>query len=226
MEGALYAGLERLCDRTLGKQLKSDDGGTVRIARCLIDANWSASANVIYQFCRQSKYAQVLTPSIGRYVGAASTPFSEFHKRPGERIGLNWRYGRPPNGKVKRITFDTNYWKTHVHARLAVAMGDDGCVSLFGDKPELHQLFAEHMTSEYRVQTAGRGRKLDEWKLRAGGLDNHWLDCLVGAAVGASMEGCSIPGTEPAKTPKQRSFAERYKEWKEKVGYGPRVYRW
>jgi len=44
------------------------------------------------------------------------------------------------------------------------------------------------------VKTEGRGRTVDEWKLRVDGLDNHWLDCLVGCAVAASMGGAAPPG--------------------------------
>lgn len=37
---------------------------------------------------------------------------------------------------------------------------------------------------------------MDEWKLRADGLDNHWLDCLVGTAVAASIQGTALFGTD------------------------------
>ncbi|RMF20894.1 MAG: hypothetical protein D6760_10580, partial [Deltaproteobacteria bacterium] len=71
-EGAIYAGLERLCERTLAREWRRDDGAMVRIDRCLIDANWGASTDVVYQFCRQSSHASSLMPSHGRYVGASS----------------------------------------------------------------------------------------------------------------------------------------------------------
>ena len=90
-----------------------------------------------------------------------------------------------------------------MHARLAVAMGDRGCLSLFGDKPELHRLFAEHVTAEYRVKTEGRGRTVDEWKLRPEASENHWLDCLVGCAVAASIQGVVLPGTDAKATPRR-----------------------
>jgi hypothetical protein len=103
---------------------------------------------------------------------------------------------------VRHALFDTNFWKSFVHARLAVPMGERGCLSLFGDKPETHRLFAEHVTAEYRVRTEGRGRTVDEWKMRPERSDNHWLDGLVGAAVAASIQGVILPGTdgrEPAR---------------------------
>jgi len=86
----------------------------------------------------------------------------------------------------------------------AVPMGDPGCLSLFGRKPEFHRLLAEHLTSEYRVKTEGRGRTVDEWKLRVDGLDNHWLDCLVGCAVAASIQGAVLFGTDVKPTPRPR----------------------
>ena len=197
VEGAIYAGLERLITATVAREWRRDDGAMVRIDRCLIDANWGSSTDVVYLFCRQSSHAGVLMPSHGRYVGASSIPFSDYKRKRGERIGLNWRVPVVTGKRaVRHIVFDTNYWKSFVHARLAVPMGDPGCLSLFGSKPEPHRLIAEHLTSEYRVKTEGRGRTVDEWKLRVDGLDNHWLDCLVGAAVAASMHGAVLFGTD------------------------------
>jgi hypothetical protein len=67
-----------------------------------------------------------------------------------------------------------------------------------------HQLLAEHLTSEYRVKTQGRDRTVDEWKLRVDGVDNHWLDCLVGCAVAASMQGAVLYGIDTRQAPRRR----------------------
>jgi hypothetical protein len=195
LEGTIYAGLENLTDNLLSKEWPRDDGAMMKIERCLIDANWGQTTDVVYQFCRQSTHSAVLLPSHGRYVGAASKPMSEYRKQPGDRVGHNWMI---PNVRGKRAVrhalFDANYWKSFIHARFAVAMGDKGCLSLYGRKPLTHQMLAEHLTSEYRVKTEGRGRKVDEWKLRPEASDNHWLDCMVGSAVAASMLGATLPG--------------------------------
>jgi len=90
---------------------------------------------------------------------------------------------------LRHVEIDTNFWKTFVHERLATAMGDFGCLSIFGRKAVEHRLFAEHLTAEYRVRTEGRGRTVDEWKLPAHKPDNHWFDCVVGCAAAASMQG-------------------------------------
>ena len=196
LEGSIYAGLEALTQDYLGREWKRDDGAAMRIERCLIDANWGHSTDVVYQFCRQSSHSTILFPSHGRFVGASSIPFSDYKRKQGDRVGLNWRI---PNVRGKRsvrhVVFDTNWWKSFVHARLVVAMGDGGCLSLFGSKPETHRLFAEHVTAEYFVKTEGRGRKVDEWKIRPEQSDNHWLDCVVGAAVAASIQGAVSFGT-------------------------------
>jgi hypothetical protein len=212
LEGAIYAGLEQLTSSYLGREWRRDDGAMLRIERCLIDANWGSSTDVVYQFCRQSAHAGIIMPSHGRFVGASSQPFSEYKRRPGDRIGHNWRM---PNvaGKraVRHVVYDTNFWKTFIHARLAVPMGDRGCLSLFGDSADQHRLFAEHLTSEYRVKTEGRGRTVDEWKMRPERGDNHWFDCLVGCAAAASIQGIVLDRTGGMAGPTKRgrvSFAE------------------
>jgi phage terminase large subunit GpA-like protein len=215
VEGAIYAGLEALAGELFSREWQRDDGAMMRIERCLIDANWGTSTDVVYQFCRQSAHASVVMPSHGRFVGASSQPFSEYKRRPGDRVGHNWRI---PNvqGKraVRHVIYDTNYWKSFVHARLAVPMGERSCLSLFGSHADQHRLLADHLTAEYRVRTEGRGRSVDEWKMRPERADNHWLDCLVGAAVAASMQGAELPGIvtgSPAKKTRV-SFAELQRE--------------
>ena len=44
------------------------------------------------------------------------------------------------------------------------------------------------------MKTEGRGRVVDEWKLRPAASDNHWLDCLVGCAVAAAIQGVALQG--------------------------------
>ena len=208
LEGAIYAGLERLCERTVGREWKRDGGATARVDRCLIDANWGSSTDVVYQFCRQSPHAGIVMPAHGRYVGASSIPFGEHKRKRGERLGLNWRVPVATGRRaVRHVLFDTNWWKTFAFARLATPMGDPGALSLFGAKPERHALLADHLTSEIRVRTEARGRTVDEWRLRQPGLDNHWLDGLVGCAVAASMQGAVLFGTDqkaPGAAPRVR----------------------
>ncbi len=211
LEGSIYSGLTSLTADLLDREWIRDDGAAMKISRCLIDANWGHSTDVVYQFCRQSKHSAIVMPSHGRFVGASSMPFSEYKRRPGDRVGLNWRIPSV-HGKraIRHVIFDTNWWKSFVHARLAVALGDRGSLSLFGNNPEPHRMLSEQLTAEYYVKTEGRGRTVDEWKSRPDQPDNHWFDCLVGAAMAASMQGAALGGiSNPFTTRGQRlSFAQ------------------
>ena len=218
-EGQIYAGLEAIIARLLDAEWPRDDGASMKIERLMIDANWGESTQVVKQFCRQSPHAAILTPSHGKYIGASGTPMAEWGRKPGERSGLNWRIRSMEGSRaVRSALYDTNYWKTFVHARLSISMGDRGCLSLYGDKAADHRLFADHVCSEYRVRTSGRGREIDEWKHRPERPDNHWWDCLVGCAVAASIQGAELPESRsdrPAKRPRV-SFAEMQRQRRER----------
>ena len=54
-------------------------------------------------------------------------------------------------------------------------------------------MFLDQMVSEYSTRTEGRGRRVDEWDKRPNVSDNHFWDCLVGAAVAASEQGIVLP---------------------------------
>lgn len=192
-EGAIYAGLQELCKEQLDREWRRDDGAAMRIGLCLIDANWGNSTDVIYQFCRQDSHSALLLPSHGRGVGAASKPFSEYRPEPGCRTGLNWRIPITLGKRaIRHVIHDVNFWKSFVHARLMVPMGDKGCLSLFGREPVTHRMLADHLTAEYKIRTEGRGRTVDEWRIRADSRDNHWFDALVGCAAAASIQGCKL----------------------------------
>lgn len=100
----------------------------LRIERCLVDANWGSSTDVVYQFCRQSPHAGVIMPSHGRFVGASSQPFSEYKRKQGDRVGHNWRMPNVHRKRaVRHVVYDTNYWKSFIHARLAVVIRRREC---------------------------------------------------------------------------------------------------
>src|SRR5690606_16401799 len=140
LEGQIYAALEKLTAEKLGRAYRREDGAQMRIDRCLIDANWGQSTDVVYQFCRQSPHAGLLLPAHGKYVGASSIPFSEYKRKRGDRVGLHWRIPNTTGKRqVRHVLIDTNYGKTFVHARLAVAMGDPGCLSLPGRDEKAHR---------------------------------------------------------------------------------------
>lgn len=198
LEARIHGALDRLVNRLTRAPIARQDGATLPLERIMVDANWGQSTDVVYSYCSTSS---ICLPSHGRYVGARSASFADYKRRPGDRVGHNWRM---PNVQGRRATryvlFDTNYWKSFVQARLAVGLGGVGSLSLYGDDPQRHRMIAEHLTAEFRTRTAGNGRELDEWQMRPGRADNHLLDCVVGAHVAASIQGCQLPGTGPERT--------------------------
>jgi hypothetical protein len=93
-----------------------------------------------------------------------------------------------------------------VHDHLAVPPGDDGCLTPTGRKPTRHIMFAEHLTAESPTMVTANGRTVGEWSMRPGRSDNHWLDCMVGCAVAASMLGASLPGAKPIQQVKRKRY--------------------
>lgn len=86
------------------------------------------------RFGRQSDRQAVIIPSHGREARAASQRFSEYKRPPGEQLRHNWRILSVTGKRAMRhVLYDTNFWKTFVHSRLKVAMGDGGCLALFGE---------------------------------------------------------------------------------------------
>jgi hypothetical protein len=199
-EGALKAGLDACIAKILVREWRREDGAAMRIERCLIDANWGQATDLVHAVCRTSIHAATLSPSHGKYVGASSRPFSEYTHRQGDRAGPHWRL--PSLAGRHRVTryvlIDTNFWKSFVHARFAVAPGDPGALTLYGRPGTDHRLLADHLTSEKPVSVVAGDRVVDEWKLPKG--DNHWLDCLVGCAVAASVAGTRMPGETAGKS--------------------------
>lgn len=191
LEARLMRGLQELTDDLFGRTLCRDDGAELKIDLGLADAGWGESTDVVYSFCRQSK--RPLFPAHGRSIGVKNKPFSQYRKEAGARIGHHW-YMPPLKGKraVRYVLSDVNFWKSFVHQRFLTSLGGSGALSLFNDDAKRHQMFAEHMRAEFKVPVSGPYGQCDEWSLRPGRPDNHFFDCLVAAAVAASIVGVKL----------------------------------
>lgn len=190
-EGALSNGLEQVTEMLLSRDWEREDGTVMRVTQMMVDANWGKSTQTVRTFCRRSPFAASLLPSHGRGIGASGTPLSDKHRNRGDRIGLNWRINTVQ--KQRSCTYDTNFWKTFVAARLRLPTGDPEAITFHAGE---HDLLFDHLTNEYPVRAEARGRVVDEWKLSGTRFENHWWDCLVGAAVAASILGVEPPATD------------------------------
>ncbi len=214
LEDSIYKALSTLTGELCSRTWTRDDGAEMSISKLLIDANWGQTRDVVYRFVRNSRNRAVVDPCHGKYVGAGSEPLNARHvsKSRGKDIGTQWRIAKAKDSPVRHILFDSNYWKSFVHSRLAAEPNTTGSLTLYKATPAIHKTFASHLRAESPVRTTGRGREVDEWKLRPDRPDNHWLDCLVGCAVAASVAGCSqnrsaikvTTETKAAPTPKRQ----------------------
>lgn len=200
-EGQIFAALTQLTTELLGKEWDRGIGGKARIERCVIDAGYQA--DVVYQFCRQSPHAAMILPSHGKGIGAKGSPMHLWKQAADQRRGLNWFIGTAAKRARSYLMCDTNFWKSFVHARLWVAQGNPGCLSLFGNDDKIHRMFADHLTAERPVSVTVGSRTVAEWEPKPN-TDNHLFDCLVYATVGASVQGIGLAGhLSTAQKPRQ-----------------------
>lgn len=211
-EGAWRSGFDELSNILLEREFIRDDGIPLRISRLMIDANDGNAAQTIFDFCRQSRYAAVVMPSRGKGVTASSIPFCDYKRKNGDKVSpFNWRI---PSGVGKNtgryILSDVNFWKSFVRSRWHTAVGDTGSLNLFGKEkngnPASQAMFADHMVSEYSIRTEGRGRVVNEWSMRPG-HENHFWDCLVGCAIGASEQGIMLENETGSKYKRQSTIS-------------------
>jgi hypothetical protein len=208
----IQAGLTRLTDTVLGMAFTREDGATMHVGQLLIDAKWGEKTELVKKFCRRHPQSGTrLMAAMGRGIGPAQKEFAEYNAEVGARTGYGWRIGKPAGDGDRWVTIDTNTMKSFVAGRLALPLGTPGGIDLFGLDPREHTLFADHSVSEAPVEMTakrdiGNVRSKAVWEWLMPHSDNHYWDCLVGSAVGASMLGCQIPGLE-RREKKQRMTA-------------------
>ena len=194
-EQRLYAALEALVPAIFGRAYRRvGSGHELHVERGLIDSGWLPAT--VYEYIAASPYAALLYPSkgvgrsnMGRGVGA-------WQVRDGEKGGHHWRLTAGERRGSRLLQFDPNPWKSFVHGALTLPPGDGTGLKLFGKTAAAHELFAEHIAAEGSVPVKSvHGDWFDQWGLLPDRDDNHWLDCVVGTAVAASVQGLQIPST-------------------------------
>ncbi len=187
LETYLPSALDNLTDYLFDREYSNLDGSVTKLSRMLVDANWGLSRNIIYNWVSYKKTDKIL-PSHGRGVTASSKPLNNTAKA-GSWVGTHWRIERAKDLPVKYVLFDANYWKSFLSARVKTDAGMPGSLHFYKASPKHHNNLFENFLSEYPVPVESKERAVEEWKLRPGGPDNHWLDCAVGCCVAANIEG-------------------------------------
>ena len=205
-----YMAIRDVTETLCSKKYFRDDGIELTMNRLFVDANDGEAAPVIYQYTKEAKHRGIIMPYRSQGIGAASLPFSDYSHKKGDKVGHRWKIMPTHKDRsVRYILNDVNYWKSTVRDAWKTGQGDDGSMSVFGDNDKMHRMLIDQMVAEYPIKTEGRGRVVEEWKLRRGRPDNHFFDCLVGTMVGASERGCALPSTGPAmKRRKKRKYVK------------------
>ncbi len=221
LEAQIHAALGVCADELFGRTFAREDGAAFRIEKMLIDAGFQGET--VKTWARTTHHAALVMPSHGHAIGASGKPWSEYDRTRCEKLGLHWMIPKLAPGKasLRHVTIDVNYWKSFVASRLKQAIGEKGALTLWGKAGTDHRMLADHLTAEYWIPTEGRGRKVQEWRMRPGMADNHWWDGVVGCAVAASMQGARIIQGVPDVPKKRVSFAEMQRKQMERAAQPP-----
>ncbi|MCY2927889.1 MAG: phage terminase large subunit family protein [Planctomycetota bacterium] len=208
-DGAIRAGLEKLVTDYLATDWRRGTG-LMRIDRLLVDMGYKPGIVAAVKH-KVGGAAMMLYKGVG--IRAGSKPMSSYTRRPGETIGHCWYI---PNvnktAEFPHVAADVNHWKTFAHTALATSAGDPGSLTIFGTARD-HELFAQQVAaSETWTPTQGHGRVVHEWTQLPGKPDNHFLDCLAGCAVAASVAGVNLPGQQgPPRRQRKRYTQEDFR---------------
>jgi hypothetical protein len=227
-EAPIRKGLENLTTILMTREWSRENQQPQKIDFMLIDSGkWST---MVYEFCRRSQFSPRVLPSKGIYFGAGSKKATgEGTLKPGDKAGWHWSLPAAKDERgVKLMLYDTNPYKSLIHKLLATSIKSPGALSLFGRDPSAHRMLADHLLAEQGDnKTSERtSRTVEEWTPKVGEPDNHFLDCLAGAAVAAGAQGVALDGVFRSTKPKPRGprktidqiKAERAAARREKVG--------
>ncbi len=230
-EGVEFSVRRTILDRM--EQVKDDPyctaaGVTVPIALTLVDSGWQAPA--VYQACSEIGLGIYPAKGHGKSHGCATPNFYDVLKKTHDRKpGDGWFMQRQPKN-IWLVHCDTDRWKSYEHARWLTDEGRPGAASLFGDMTaeerkylgkrmprgaKEHHSYAHHLTAEIEVEEVVRGVLKRFWKIKAGRVQNHYLDASYLADVAANMSGIRLLGEAkknilpPSERPSLSSMAKQ-----------------
>lgn len=183
----LYAALEVLTTELFERDFpREDNNGVTRIGKIVIDAGYLA--DVVFRFCKESKYSAMLFPTQG--AGKHNMPNPNKRATGGARWGEDYFVPPPGRRPVRHAIVDGNAWIQKVHNAFLAPKGAAGAWLLFNESPAEHRCFVDHLVSEEPVDRPDKnGKPVRTYELKPG-ADNHWLDSTKLAAIGGRELGC------------------------------------
>ena len=207
-EGTIYAGLhELLAKQLLPRRYLREGGGDVPIDLVVIDSGYKPET--VASAIRACGQGARIWPSKGVPFGPAKKPFGEYKPESGMILGRDWRRYVTKAVSMLTLEIDVNRWKSFCRDRVLGKPGDPGSWSLFGADPREHQLFADHLASQFPTEVSGPWGKMEQWASPPAKPDDHWWDNLVDALCAAN----ALPG------------GPKLAEWERRKSTGPKTTR-
>jgi len=185
----LYAALDAATTELIKMELQREESPEiVRVGKIVIDAGYLP--DVVFRFCRESKYSAMLFPTQG--ATASKMPNPARKTSGGARWSKGEDYYVPPPGRrpVRYAVVNSPVWISKVHNAFMTPKGAAGAWLMFEAQHAEHRCFCDHLTSEDPIdEPRPDGSKVRKYLLRPG-ADNHWLDATKLAWIGGEELGC------------------------------------
>lgn len=193
------------------------DGVELPVAMTLIDSGWQAPA--VYQACAEIGLGIYPAKGHGKSHGCATLNFHDALKRTQDRKPGDGWFMQRQKGNLWLVHCDTDRWKAFEHARWMTQEGRPGAAYLYGEitdeerrfiekrlprDSKEHFSFAKHLTAEVETEDVIRGKVARVWKVKAGRVQNHYLDASYLADVAAAMQGIRLFGKARPQTAARR----------------------
>ena len=178
----------------------------------------------VYEFVRQNPGGVFnAAAGVSRWAGVGESV-------KGKRMALYEAFAKwNANEKVWLFNHNSEFWKNWLQERFITDTFDDqqqfndGSLSLFAGKTKEHLVFSEHICAEglESLFVPPKGIQV-KWKVFR--KQNHWLDALALACVGAAVKGVRLVQKHQVQSSRPKVKGSRYK--KRVRGYPQRQGGW
>lgn len=148
-----------------------DSDGELRwqVQLCAIDSGYKTDE--IYEFCLYN--GDWAVPVKG---AANSQKIARYTRSNIDASGKSW------NGQGVYV-INTDQYKDFIYAHLRRPLGE-GCWMIYNG---CDRRYAEMITAEHKIETIKNNRRIASWVPKSSGIDNHYLDTEVYAALAADL---------------------------------------
>lgn len=209
---ALLEGLENLV-RLIGEaDYQTETGEDLTLAGIGIDSGWGEYAADVYRFCRRSSFRSILKPTKGVGITAKRRPLVDPEKKIKSRESIEgqWFFSKTKLG-VPLLQFDANLWKGRIQSGFSLDLNSSGALSFTRPRKgagAVHKMFSDQITAERGERVTTNGRTVTEFR-ELPGRDNHFLDCMVGAAVVANTVGIRFDFGASARRARSQAISDK-----------------